>query len=187
MAWASCQRWWDRGQTSVLTAKLSLFQVTSTPPTPSAPSPAPAHPRHTHTCQHPEKMIGLRGQGLRCSKSCGSFWFEPASALQHFPRRALHFPPASTFPALGDPRSPRGCPSNPESWAWCRLWRSKCKSSSAGRLETSESARKRGPEAPAPLLGPAPAQPLTQPLADAAGSTLVSLSADSCGSQSLGP
>ena len=117
MAWASWERRWDRGQTSVLTAKLSLFQVTSTPPTPSAPSPAPAHPRHTHTHththtrQHPDKMIGLRGEGLRCSKSCGSFWFEPDSALQHFPSGGAAFPyPPPPSPPWGTPAHPSDVP-----------------------------------------------------------------------------
>ena len=111
MAWASWERWWDRGQPSVLTANLSLFQVTSTPPTPSAPSPAPAHPRHTHICQHPDKMIRLRGEGLRCSKSSGSFWFEPASTLQHFPSVPQHFPhPPPSSPPWGTTAHPADVP-----------------------------------------------------------------------------
>ena len=72
----------------------SLSTITCTsPPTP-----------HTHTCQQPDKMIGVRGEGLRYSKSYGSFWFEPASALQHFPRGAQHFPTRLHLPRPGGPQ-----------------------------------------------------------------------------------
>ena len=72
----------------------SLSTITCTsPPTP-----------HTHTCQQPDKMIGVRGEGLRYSKSYGSFWFEPASALQHFPRGAQHFPTRLHRPRPGGPQ-----------------------------------------------------------------------------------
>ena len=83
----------------------SLSTITCTSP------PTPHTHTHTHTCQHPDKMIGLRGEGLRCSKSCGSFWFEPDSALQHFPSGGAAFPhPPPPPPPWGTPAHPSDVP-----------------------------------------------------------------------------
>lgn len=153
----------------------SLSTVTCTsPPTP-----------HTHM-PTPREDDRLRDRGSACSKSCGSFWFEPASALQHFPRGRISPPAPPSRP--GDPRSPRGCPSNPESAGMVQVMTPECRSSSAVGLETGllkpeKTGRKQGPSPrPSPSTAPWDSAPSWQSRVYS-----VSLSADSCGSQSLGP